>query len=126
MNSGVLETISLRCRFGIALGILVSFVVAALGARLLLEYGIAWRCPMLSVIGIPCPTCGTTRAFAALAEMKFVSAVMFNPLFVVGLMAAPIFLFVRQVPEGLKRKGWFIFAAAVALNWVYLILYLPR
>ncbi|HEX7863232.1 MAG TPA: DUF2752 domain-containing protein [Verrucomicrobiae bacterium] len=126
MISGEFQRDDFRKRAFIGAGILVAAAVVALGAKLCLDFGLAWRCPMLLVLGIPCPSCGTTRAFAALAEMKFVSAVMFNPLFVVGLMAAPIFLFVRQVPEGLKRKGWFVLAVVAAVNWVYLILYLPR
>ena len=126
MISAEFQRDDFRKRAFISACILVAAAVVAFGAKLCLEFGLAWRCPMLTLLRIPCPSCGTTRAFAALAELKFASALMFNPLFVLGLVATPLLLFARNVPERLNGRGWFVFGAIVAVNWVYLILYLPR
>lgn len=101
-------------------------VLLAIGARLCLEYGMAWQCPAIVLFGLPCPSCGSTRAFAALADLNLLSALRFNPLVVIGLIGLPLFTFARYVPQGLKRHGWIIFATLVVLNWLYLFLFLPR
>ncbi len=44
-------------------------------------------CPFRAISGIPCPGCGMTRAFLALAEGDFLGALRFNPL------SIPLFAF---------------------------------
>jgi hypothetical protein len=109
----------------VALGFM-AVVVLALGAKFCLEWGMAWRCPMLAMLGVPCPSCGSTRAFAALAGWDFAGAVRFNPLIMLGLLGLPVLLAVKRWPEWVLRNGWAIFGTLVGLNWVYLLLFLPR
>lgn len=39
-----------------------------------------WTCPFKQLFGIPCPGCGTTRAFCAFFKGNFVEAFTINPL----------------------------------------------
>ena len=110
----------------VAGGVILAAVVFAAGAKICLELGMAWRCPLITMTGLPCPSCGSTRAFAALAEMNILSAFKFNPLIVTGLLALPLLGFSKRAPAGAKRHGWTIFVTLVVLNWLYLFLFLPR
>jgi hypothetical protein len=86
-------------------------------------------CLLRSVTGIACPSCGSTRALAALANGDPISALAWNPLvtvgiiaFVVGGLMAPAWgRFVGRMPE-LRGVLWVRvgLAAALALNWIYL------
>ncbi|MGZ8940890.1 MAG: DUF2752 domain-containing protein [Limisphaerales bacterium] len=101
-------------------------VLLAIGAKVCLEYGLAWKCPAIVLFGLPCPSCGMTRAFAALAEFDVWAALKFNPLIIAGLFALPLLGFSEHVPAWAKRHGWTIFATLVILNWLYVFLFLPR
>jgi hypothetical protein len=102
-------------------------ILLAFGARMSLDLGLAWRCPVIAISGVPCPSCGSTRAFGALAELDLLGALRFNPLIVLGTLALPVFFAsARSFPPFLLRHAWIIFGAAVMLNWVYLWMFLPR
>lgn len=45
-------------------------------------------CPLREMTGVPCPSCGSTRTFAALARLDFAAALRLNPLVCVGACAA--------------------------------------
>ena len=51
-----------------------------------------WGCPFYLLLRIPCPGCGTTRAWLALLRGDFCGAFAYNHFFL--LMPAAIFLFV--------------------------------
>src|SRR5688572_19052319 len=81
---GVLWTAAITC----------GIIVSALGARVWLQSGLSWTCPSITLFGLPCPSCGSTRALAALVELDFLRALTFNPLVVFGLgflLIAPLF-----------------------------------
>ncbi len=46
-------------------------------------------CPLSAWAGLPCPTCGSTRAFFALAAGDAWSALRLNPLTTLALLLAP-------------------------------------
>lgn len=90
-------------------------------------------CPVRTITGLPCPSCGATRAAGALLEGDLLGAFSFNPLAALagvvliggGLMAP---LWVRRggrVP-GLSRPLPLGIRAAMALtlvaNWAYLLI----
>ena len=54
----------------------------------ILEY---WHCPFRSFTGIPCPSCGTTRALQYLIQGQFLKAIYTNPLGIIAIFAMFIY-----------------------------------
>ncbi len=70
-----LPTSARRLRWGI-LGLTGAPI---LGAQLYNRgYGIPWTCPILHFTGVPCPTCGMTRSFMAMARADWGQAVAYH------------------------------------------------
>ncbi len=113
------------------------WAAAATGALLLRPF---WRvaapflpsCPMHVLTGLPCPTCGTTRAALALLDGRVLRALALNPLataagiaLVVGGVAAPVWAALRGPLPVLPRPlpvSWRVGAVvALLLNWAWLV-----
>ncbi len=87
-------------------------------------------CWFRAVTGIPCPTCGSTRALCALARGRIVASVAHNPLVVavgvlgLGWLAARVG-FGRRVKVSLgvqeRRAAWLLAAALLLANWAYVV-----
>lgn len=91
-------------------------------------------CPLLQVAGVPCPACGGTRAMAALASGRIVSALEWNPLVAmagIGLLvwlplAALMLVGALQRPviattlSPLVRWGMLVLVLG---NWLYLLVW---
>ncbi|MEQ2007370.1 MAG: DUF2752 domain-containing protein [Limisphaerales bacterium] len=96
-------------------------------------------CLLREMTGVPCPFCGSTRAFGALASLDFAQALRWNPLVSAGACVMFVLLLVALargrggagLPERVGSafasapRRWLL-AAALALNWLYLFLHLPR
>jgi hypothetical protein len=89
-------------------------------------------CVFRSLTGIPCPTCGTTRAATAFLHGNLAAAFTANPLaaaaglfFVVGAPLAALWAILRLpvpvVSFPLPARARFAVVAVVAANWLYLI-----
>lgn len=89
-------------------------------------------CPVKSVTGLPCPTCGAGRATLALAELSPAAALAANPLATVawtvflggGLAALVLAVANRPLPNLPRRLPIAVRAVAVAAivaNWLYLL-----
>lgn len=57
---------------GLATAPLIGAVVYSRGFHL------PFHCPILATTGIPCPTCGMTRSFVAIAQGNFAQAIQFH------------------------------------------------
>ena len=91
-------------------------------------------CALKTVTGIPCPTCGGTRAIGCLARWDLVGALRMNPLVALaGLAAIPWFvadavLLVRgraldvSVSPRMASVLRVLTVAALGFNWLYLLL----
>jgi len=90
-------------------------------------------CTLKGVTGIPCPTCGATRALAHLAQLDLAGAFALNPLVTLGFAAVIPWALTDLVllsrgraldlelsSRGARRLG-LLAAAALALNWLYLL-----
>lgn len=88
-------------------------------------------CLLKRLTGIPCPTCGSGRAAAAILHGQFVQGWLFNPL-VVTLSAVAIAVLLLRLLTGrtiqlrLSRRNrilaWILLAAATLVNWIYVII----
>jgi len=89
-------------------------------------------CTFRRLTGIPCPTCGTTRAALALLDFDLGAAIGVNPLatlvgvvFIVGGWAALAWVLLRgSVPvTGLhwSYRWTAVTIGLVLVNWIYLI-----
>jgi len=113
-------------RLALALVASMALIGLCLAAKLALQTGLSWRCPVMATLHVPCPSCGSTRAFAALSELRFFDALRLNPLLVSAIPMAVLGFSLRNFLKPYARFGWPLLAAAAAANWVYLCLFLPR
>lgn len=87
-------------------------------------------CPLRQATGLPCPTCGGTRAALAAARGDLPAAFRLNPLVMVAACGVALWLIlrvgfarritVRRAPIG-RGMMWMAVLTLVALNWVYVI-----
>lgn len=93
-------------------------------------------CPLRRFTGLPCPTCGGTRALMALRRLDLTGALALNPLVTIAALGALLYLAHaaavlagRRAPLRLElatpgRRVAFAaaLAGAVVANWTYLVL----
>jgi hypothetical protein len=105
-----------------------SLVALAPLARLLT--GFLPACPLHAVTGVPCPSCGATRAALNLADGEMMAALAINPLAalsiglgVLGGLLAPAWVVLRGPLPVLARgrRARIALAAMLAVNWAYLV-----
>lgn len=89
-------------------------------------------CPVQVAFGLPCLTCGATRAGLALARFDLIGAVGVNPLASLawvglvagGLIAGVLALVGRPLSEPdwkLSLPSRWLLVAVLVANWVYLV-----
>ena len=111
-------------------------VTAAGFAVLWLRLGLPWpQCTFLAVTGLPCFTCGATRASLAFLQTDFALAWRLNPLVFAGLCTLVLFnlyaaavLITRaprlRISSTYRRAARMVAAAAgvtAGANWLYLL-----
>ncbi len=92
------------------------------------------RCPLLVIFGVPCVTCGGTRALVALMTGNATAALAWNPLVALGGIVAIAWLPIAalmlagvlqppRIPTVLPVAARRAIVAGCALNWGYLLLW---
>lgn len=109
-----------------ALGVLVAFATPPWFVSRLF-------CPLKVTTGVPCPTCGTTRAVQALMHLDVGAALQLNPLTTLAFGAWAVFALygsvavVARLPRfrwsgrDLRRHLALSVGAALLVNWVYVV-----
>jgi hypothetical protein len=119
-------------RFGHAEVFAVIALASFLAARFLPVLEAGFLCPLRGLLGIPCATCGMTRAFVFLAHGDVTAAFRASPLG--ALLAAFAWLYAAAdlaraalrapFPEPSPRAARGLVAGlvvAAAVNWAYLV-----
>lgn len=80
-----------QIEFGIIYGGIV--LLALVAGRFLPVLALAPPCAFKALTGVPCPTCGSTRAIVHLSHGDVASAFFMNPLVLAVAVAALVYLF---------------------------------
>jgi uncharacterized protein DUF2752 len=91
-------------------------------------------CPFRALTGIPCVTCGATRAFAALVNGDLPASLRLHPLVVPGVFAAALYIPYAlsaahlggprlRIATSERERTWarMLTVAALLVVWIYLI-----
>lgn len=88
----------------IVLSFLLKYQDNSVSLRILgLELGNLYRCPVLFVFGVPCPTCGLSRAFILFAHFQFDEALKYNAA-VIALFPYVLLQIPLQVTDIIKKR----------------------
>ncbi len=91
----------------------------------------ATLCMFRNVTGLPCPTCGSSRAALAVVRGRPLEAIVFNPFVTVAGALAIAWLTVRvgfgrrieiDLASRQRRLVWVAIGALLGANWVYVVL----
>ena len=71
------------------------------------------HCPFRAITGVPCPTCGFTRALLALLRGDLMGSLRLHPMLIPVVVS--VLLFLHAGPLKLPRKGMTVLLIAVAV-----------
>jgi hypothetical protein len=117
---------------GAALGL--AMIAGAVAVRLFhLDHLAITLCTFKRITGLPCATCGSTRALGRLAHLDLPGAVSMNPLATLSMLAIAVWAIVdlvmlprrRSLELQLSSREWqavgIASAVALVVNWAYLV-----
>ena len=121
--------------------VLLAAVAGLFTAGRLLPY-FPWRLPVCGwrmLTGLPCPLCGSTRCAIAWSHGRVAEAFALNPLAAIAGLALLLWLALKlcdwccsrqwseRIWQGAQRKPWpSVLLVAALVNWIYLMLRLPK
>jgi hypothetical protein len=115
---------------------LFASLAIGIGAFGWLSLGLPWpHCWLRHTLGIPCPTCGSTRCALALVRGNIGAALLFNPMTFAVFCATGLFdlyaagtlwfglprIRLTDVPTKVKQVISFLVILLATSNWVYLL-----
>jgi hypothetical protein len=118
--------------FGIIYGVIA--LIGLCAARFPQIITLSPSCVFQVLLGIPCPTCGSTRAVLHLSHGEIIAALAFNPLISSCFLAAVLYFLysIIAIASGMPRIGCTLsegdkntvstgVVILVLMNWMYLI-----
>ena len=93
------------------------------------------QCSFKRISGLPCAFCGGTRSLRAIGHFHFIEAFWLNPLVTVSVFVAAVSALVwavapqrfdRLIAKLKKLPLVAIGLALVAVNWIFVLKFLPR
>ena len=78
-----------------------------------------FKCPLYEITGIPCPTCGMTRAWRSFIFLDFATAFSMHPLFWIP----PLFLLKKMQN---KWALWAVFGIFIAVYIIRMLFLFPH
>ena len=84
------------------------------------EYSFYPKCVLHEVTGLHCPGCGSTRAVGALVDGRFMDAVRYNPLLIIGGPMILVVVLWKRKRERSAVAGWPVLTVFLL---VFLIVY---
>ena len=76
-------------------------------------------CPILAFLGVPCPTCGVTRAMIALFTLNFKNYLHYHPLAIPLIIAVCLMLHARFLKR--KKLVYTFVLFVLILNFIFYI-----
>ena len=122
----------------------LSYLLAAVAAAVALRLAVQWQLPlptcwMRKFTGVPCPGCGCTRSILAWTYGNIGEALRLNPLFFSLCLVLACWVAVWSLERLTGRRWiaswqthaqrwpvWRTLAVLAVVNWIYLILTLPK
>lgn len=117
------------------IGFLLIFLICAGAVAVKLQPALLHlSCPTKQIFSIPCLTCGSSRAIAALLQFEIIQAIWFNPFVVIAITTSIVlsavalfqFFFGRlisfQISEKERKMFWRSILVLVILNYIYLLI----
>ena len=100
----------------------IIFAAVAAGTLMILAHLGLYRCPLDYVLGIPCPTCGITRALLSVLNGDLKAAFYYHPLWPVFLLSALLgglyHINIIHASRKVFRTSCFIVAALIAVCFI--------
>ena len=90
---------------------IILFPIAVLSLYLFTKTG----CIVKEITGLPCPSCGMTRAWLSFIKFDFISAFKWHPLFLLG----PVFIYL--IFSHFKKKNLYLTLFSILFIAVYII-----
>ena len=106
--------------------------VATVASVLLFFEIIPWRCPFALITGVPCPTCGFTRAIRALTHGDLRAAFHFHPLWpaivlvLIGIVVTEAVRYLRDGTFGGYPKNKTLYRVAFGVAVATFVVWIAR
>ena len=99
-------------------------VIAVVTAFIAVLYLFKTTCPIMALLGFPCPGCGMTRALLSVFKFDFVSAFHYHAMFWSMPLLYLYFLFDGNLFRNKKvnKTVFILIVVGFGINWVYNLL----
>jgi Protein of unknown function (DUF2752) len=109
-------------------------VLAVIGGLLFFapQLGVKWPCPVYTILHVPCPSCGLTRAVRLVAHGDFAAATRMHPLwfvvlpFLTAVVATELFGYLRGEAWGGAGRVRAIRAAGYGTVALLVVVWIAR